>query len=75
MELNDFIHVLAEQFEDTDISELTPNCEFQDLEEWSSLTGMAIIAMAKTQYGKTVTGKEIRGCNTIEELFNLIKNK
>ena len=75
MELNDFINVLAEQFEDTDISELTPDCDFQELEEWSSLTGMAIIAMAKTQYGKTVTGKEIRGCETIEELFNLIKNK
>jgi acyl carrier protein len=75
MELNDFINVLAEQFEDTDISELTPDCDFQELEEWSSLTGMAIIAMAKTQYGKTVTGKEIRGCNTIEDLFNLIKSK
>ena len=75
MELNDFINVLAEQFEDTDISELTPDCDFQELEEWSSLTGMAIIAMAKTQYGKTVTGKEIRGCNAIEDLFNLIKSK
>ena len=75
MELNDFINVLAEQFEDTDISELTPDCDFQELEEWSSLTGMAIIAMAKTQYGKTVTGKEIRGCNTIEDLYNLIKSK
>lgn len=75
MELNDFINVLAEQFEDTDISELTPDCDFQELEEWSSLTGMAIIVMAKTQYGKIVTGKEIRGCNTIEDLFNLIKSK
>lgn len=75
MELNDFINVFAEQFDDTDVSELTPDCVFQELEEWSSLTGMAIIAMAKTQYGKTITGKEIRGCETIEELYNLIKNK
>ena len=75
MELNDFINVLAEQFEDTDISELTPDCEFQDLEEWSSLTAMSLIALAKTKYGKTITGREIRSCNTVEELFNLIVSK
>ncbi len=75
MELKDFIIAFAEQFDDTDVSEITPDCEFHELEEWSSLTGMGVIAMVKTQYGKTVTGKEIRECETVEDLFNLIKNK
>lgn len=75
MELKDFIIAFAEQFDDTDMSEITPDCEFHELEEWSSLTGMGVIAMVKTQYGKTVTGKEIRECETVEDLFNLIKNK
>ncbi|MBR3496875.1 MAG: acyl carrier protein [Prevotella sp.] len=75
MELKDFIIAFAEQFDDTDVSEITPDCEFHELEEWSSLTSMGVIAMVKTQYGKTVTGKEIRECETVEDLFNLIKNK
>ena len=75
MELKDFIIAFAEQFDDTDMSEITPDCEFHELEEWSSLTGMGVIAMVKTQYGKTVTGKEIRECETVEDLFNLIKNR
>ncbi len=75
MELNEFISAFAEQFDDTDASEITAKTEFHELEEWSSLTGMGVIAMAKTQYGKTITGKEIRECETVEDLFNLIASK
>lgn len=73
MELKEFIENLAEQFDDTDITEIQPDTEYQELDEWSSLTAMSIIAMVKTQYGKTITGREIRKCQTVEELFNLVK--
>lgn len=75
MELNEFIATFAEQFDDTDASEITASTVFHDLEEWSSLIGMGVIAMAKTQYQKVVTGPEIRSCITVEDLFNLISNK
>lgn len=75
MELNEFIAAFADQFDDTDSSEITATTEFHDLDEWSSLTGMSVIALAKTQYGKTITGKEIRECETVEDLFNLIASK
>ncbi|MGM9873058.1 MAG: acyl carrier protein [Muribaculaceae bacterium] len=74
MELKEFIENLAEQFDDTDISEIQADTEFQALDEWSSLTAMSIIAMVKTQYGKTITGREIRKCSTVEELFDLVKS-
>lgn len=73
MELQKFIENLAEQFDDTDITEIQPDTVYQELDEWSSLTAMSIIAMVKTQYGKTITGREIRKCQTVEELFNLVK--
>ena len=75
MELKDFIAIFADQFDDTDPAEIQAGTKFHDLEEWSSLTGMSVIAMAKTQYGKTVTGKEIRECETVEDLFKLIASK
>ena len=75
MELEKFIAAFADEFEETDASEITADCEFHELEEWSSLTGMGIIAMVKKQYGKTITGKEIRSCETVEDLYNLVKNK
>ena len=75
MELQEFIESFANQFDETDPSEITADTEFHLLDEWSSLTGMGVIAMARTQYGKTITGKEIRDCETVEDLFNLIASK
>lgn len=75
MNLEDFIKVFANQFDDTDEDIITAETKFHELDEWSSLTGMSVIAMAKTVYGKTITGKEIRECETVEDLFNLIASK
>lgn len=75
MELNEFVANFADLFDDTDASEITPSCVFHDLEEWSSLIGMSIIALAKTEYGKAITGAELRACVTVEDVFNLINNK
>lgn len=75
MDLNDFIKNFADQFDDTDASEITADTEYQELEEWSSLTAMSIIALAKTEYGKTITGREIRYTKTVKDLFELISSK
>ena len=73
MELNEFIANFADQFDETDASEIQADTEFHEIDEWGSLTGMGVIAMVKTVYGKTITGKEIRECVTVEDLFNLVK--
>lgn len=75
MELNEFIANFAEQFDDTDASEIQASTVFHNLEEWSSLIGMSILALAKTQYGKSITGTELKACVTVEDVFNLINNK
>lgn len=75
MDLKDFVEQFAAQFDETDLAEFQPDTIFQDLDEWSSLTAMAIIAFVKTTYDKSITGKEIRSCETIEELYNLVSSK
>ena len=75
MGLNEFVANFADQFDDTDPSEITAETKFHDLDEWSSLTGMSVIALAKTEYGKTITGTELKACVTVEDVYNLINNK
>jgi len=75
MELNEFIKKFAEQFEDTDPSEITAETNYRDLDEWSSLIGMLVIALVKTEMNKTVTGDDLRACKSIEELYNLIMSR
>ena len=75
MEISKFLTDFAEQFDDTDASEIQEETVFHDLDEWSSLIGMSLIAMVKTEYGKTITGKEIRECVTVRDLFDMISAK
>lgn len=75
MELKEFIANFADQFDDTDVSEIVAGTKFRELEEWSSMIGMGVIALVRTEYGKTITGAEIRACETIEDLFNLVASK
>ena len=71
--LEDFIVNFAEQFDDTDASEITAVTEFKALDEWSSLIALSIIAMVDEEYDVTLKGDDIRNSNTIEDLFNIVK--
>ena len=75
MELQEFIENFANQFDETDVNEINATTQFHELDEWSSLTGMGVIALAKTEYGKSITGKELKECVTVEDVFNLIASK
>lgn len=75
MNLEEFIENFADQFDETDVNDIQAETKFHNLEEWSSLVALGVIAMAKIQYGKVITGKEIRECETVEDLFNIIASK
>lgn len=73
MELNEFVKTFAAQFDDTDENEITAETVYTELDEWSSLTVLSIIAMVKTEYGKNINAEQIRSCDTVEDLYNLIE--
>ena len=75
MNPTDFLENFRNQFEDTDPADIDLSTVYKDLDEWRSIVSFAIIAMVKVEYDKTVTGAEIRHCNTVEDLYNLIANK
>ncbi len=75
MEIKEFIENFAAQFEDTDPAEITATTVFKDLDEWSSLTALSVIAMADEEYDVTLKGNDINDANTVEDLFNLVKSK
>ena len=75
MELNEFVENFADQFDDTDASEIKTETVFKELDEWSSLIALSVIAMVDEEYDVTIKGDDIRNSNTIEDLFNLVKSK
>ena len=75
MEINKFIENFAAQFDETEASVFSPNTNFKNLPEWSSLSALSIIAMVDEEYNIKVKGDDIRNSITIEDLFNIVKSR
>lgn len=75
MELKDFIENFAAQFDDTDASEIKAEIVFKELEEWSSLTALSVIAMVDEEYEVRIKGDDIRNASTITDLFEIVKSR
>lgn len=75
MEISEFLTHFAEQFEETDSSQIKADTRFKDLDEWSSLMALCIIAMVDEEYDVTIKGNDINGSETIEDLFNIVKSR
>lgn len=71
MEIKEFIEKFAEAIEVEDVEALTAETEFHELEEWSSLSVMLIIAFFDEEFDKQVSDKEIRQAVTIQDLYNI----
>ena len=75
MDITTFITNFANQFDDTDASEFAANTKFKELEEWSSLSALTIIAMVDDEYNVKIKGDDIRASQTIQDLFNIVKSR
>lgn len=75
MTIQRFIEKFAEIFDDTDVATLTPETHFRELDEWSSLSALGVIALADEEFGVEISGVDIRKTNTIKELFDQIISK
>ena len=75
MELKKFIENFASQFDETEANVFQTETKFKELEEWSSLMALSIIAMVDDEYEVTIKGDDIRNSKTIEDLYNIVKSK
>ena len=73
--LNEFVELFAEQFDETDASEIQASTVFHDLEEYSSLIALSIIAMIDEEFDVTIKGDDMRASVTVEDLYNKIVEK
>lgn len=73
--MNEFLQNFANQWDETEPEVFTPECEFHELEEWSSLTGLAILNMIAKKYGVKLAPAELRASVTIQNLYDLIQSK
>lgn len=73
--LDEFVALFAEQFDDTDASEITATTVFHDLDEWSSLIGLSVIAMVDEEFDVTLKGDDVKNSVTVEDLYKAVVSK
>jgi len=73
--MEEFIKHFANQWDETEPEVFTPECEFHELEEWSSLVGLAILNIVAKKYGVKIAPMELKNCVTVADVFNLIQSK
>ena len=72
MELDQFIEYFSDLFDETDSDTIVATTQFKDLEEWSSLVALSVIAMIDEEYDVEFRGDDIRNSTTVEDLYNTV---
>ena len=75
MNLDQFIENFADLFDETDPDTIQANTQFKNLEEWSSLLALSVIAMIDEEYDVEFRGDDIRGSNTVKDLYDIVETR
>ncbi len=73
--LDEFVVLFAEQFFRTEPATIKADTVFHDLEQWSSLTALSVIAMVDDEFGVTISGNDLHNAVTVEDVYKCIITK
>lgn len=75
MEISKFVKDFELLFDEVEAGSITENTVFRDIDEWSSLIALVVIAMVDEEYDIKLTGDDIRTSLTVKDLFDKISVK
>jgi len=55
-----------------EVVEVTPDTKLQSLPEWDSLAALGVIVMFDVEFGKAITGDDLKTCTTVADLHKLL---
>jgi acyl carrier protein len=71
--IENFIEQFLVAVDFSDPVEVTPQTELRSLPEWGSLAALGVIVMFDIEFGKTITGDDLKACVTVEDLYRLLE--
>jgi acyl carrier protein len=75
MEIQDFIDKLEVELDDIEPGTLSPNSRFREMENWSSMYALILIAFTDVEYNVSLNGDDLRQAQTIQDIFDIVKAK
>lgn len=74
MNLNDFIKIFTESFDEIDQT-LTASTKYKELEHWTSMQALLLIAHIDDTLNVVLDTEDIKNTSTINELYDVVKSK
>lgn len=71
MTLDEFVKVVAHEFQETPVEEITAQTHYRELSEWSSMVALSVLSAIDDEFDIMLTGGDIRNTTTIEDLYNI----
>jgi len=75
MNIQEFITIIEEEFDEVEIGSLSPSTSFRQMEGWSSMHALILIALVDNHFDVLLTGEELRNMDSIEDLFTFLETK
>ena len=67
-----FLQGFQEQFDDTEPSLITFDTNYKDLEEWSSMMALVVIAFVDDEYNVSLSGDDFKNSSTVADLYAIV---
>lgn len=70
--IEEFIESFLSAVDFQEAIEVAPNTVLKELPEWDSLAALGVIVMFDVEFGKTITGDDLKTCITLNDLHKLL---
>lgn len=75
MDIQTFIEKIENEFDEVEKGTLTPQTNYREIKDWSSMHALIIIALIDYEYDVLLKGDDLKETLTIQDLFNLVQSK
>jgi acyl carrier protein len=75
MSIQEFIEAIENEFDELEKGTLNPSFSIRNMDGWSSMHALLLIALVDNHYELLLTGEDLRSIETVQELYDLIQSK
>ena len=65
--------VALEEIMDVEEGTLKPEMDLESIEEWDSLSALSFVVFMGDEFGKKVSGAQIRAFKTVQDILNVME--
>ncbi len=70
--LEEFTLQLAQEFEDIDLTTITPQTNYRQIKNWSSMYALIIIAFVDANFDVQLNAEDLKNSQTIKDLYDAV---